>query len=101
MAIRVGLEQETASLMLRKSARRNCGKKYANEVETLSLGAFVIALKAANEKVRTLTAERTDERMSKAVGALKVSRKASDDAYRLLVKFVNAYALIEGMPDFV
>ncbi|MDY5006031.1 MAG: DUF6261 family protein [Prevotella sp.] len=49
----------------------------------------------------TLTASRTDERMSKAVGALKVSRKASDDAYRLLVKFVNAYALIEGMPDFV
>lgn len=71
-------------------------KKYANEVQTLSLGAFVTALKAANEKVRTLTAERTDERMSKAVGALKVSRKASDDAYRLLVKFVNAYALIEG-----
>lgn len=71
-------------------------KKFANEVETLSLGAFVTALKAANEKVRTLTAERTDERMTKAVGALKVSRKASDDAYRQLVKFVNAYALIEG-----
>ena len=71
-------------------------KKYANEVQTLSLGAFVTALKAANEKVRTLTTSRTDERMLKAIGALKVSRKASDDAYRLLVKFVNAYALIEG-----
>ena len=45
-------------------------KKFANEVETLSLGAFVTALKAANEKVRTLTTSRTDERMSKAVGAL-------------------------------
>lgn len=43
-------------------------------------GAFVTALKAANERVRTLTA----------------TRKASDEAYRLLVKFVNAYALIEG-----
>ena len=55
-----------------------------------------ILLKAANEKVRTLTATRTDERMAKAVGALKASRKASDEAYRQLVKFVNAYALIEG-----
>ena len=69
---------------------------YSSEVQTLSLGAFVTALKAANEKVRTLTATRTDERMAKAVGALKASRKASDEAYRKLVKFVNAYALIEG-----
>ena len=71
-------------------------KKYSNEVQTLSLGAFVTALKAANEKVRTLTATRTDERMAKVVGALKASRKASNEAYRQLVKFVNAYALIEG-----
>lgn len=71
-------------------------KKYAEEVKTLSLSAFVTALKAANEKVCTLTATRTDERMAKAVGALKTSRKASDEAYRPLVKFVNAYALIEG-----
>ena len=69
-------------------------QRYSNEVQTLSLGAFVTALKAANEKVRTLTATRTDERMAKAVGALKASRKASDEAYRQLVKFVNAYALI-------
>ena len=46
-------------------------KKYAEEVKTLSLSAFVTALKAANEKVRTLTATRIDERMAKAVGALK------------------------------
>lgn len=34
--------------------------------------------------------------MAKAVGALKASRKASDEAYRQLVKSLNAYALIEG-----
>ena len=45
-------------------------KKYSSEVQTLSLGAFVTALKVANEKVRTLTATRTDERMAKAVIAL-------------------------------
>ena len=75
--------------------------KYVNEISTLSLGAFVTALKASNEKVRALTSERTDERMTKNVGALKASRSASDDAYRLMVKFVNAYALIEGDKDYV
>ena len=43
-------------------------QRNSNEVQTLSLVAFVTALKAANEKVRTLTATRTDERMAKAVG---------------------------------
>ncbi len=71
-------------------------KKYVNEVQTLSLGAFVTSMKTANEKVRTLTSSRTDERMAKIAGALKASRKASDGAYRQLVKLVNAYALIEG-----
>lgn len=87
------LDKETGLLM---NFIDDLEKKYSSEVQTLSLGAFVSALKAANEKVRTLTATRTDERMAKAVGALKASRKASDEAYRQLVKFVNAYALIEG-----
>lgn len=87
------LDKETGLLM---NFIDDLEKKYSSEVQTLSLGAFVTALKVANEKVRTLTATRTDERMAKAVGALKASRKASDEAYRQLVKFVNAYALIEG-----
>ena len=87
------LDKETGLLM---NFIDDLEKKYSSEVQTLSLGAFVTALKAANEKVRTLTATRTDERMAKAVGALKASRKTSDEAYRQLVKFVNAYALIEG-----
>lgn len=39
--------------------------------------------------------------MVKAVGTLKVSRKASDKAYHLLVKFINAYALIEGDSQYL
>lgn len=39
--------------------------------------------------------------MGIAVGALKASRKASDDAYRMLVKMVNALALVEGETDYV
>lgn len=75
--------------------------EYKSEVEVLSLTPFVTNLKAANERVRTLTASRTDEKMGITVGALKASRKASDDAYRMLVKMVNALALVEGETDYV
>lgn len=75
--------------------------KYTEQVTALSLTPFVTNLKAANEKVRTLTARRTDEKTGIAVGALKASRKASDEAYRVLVKMVNALAMVEGETDYV
>lgn len=74
--------------------------KYAEQVSALSLTPFVTALKEANERVRTFTADRTEERMTQTVGALKASRKASDEAYRALVKWVNALALIEGETEY-
>ena len=74
--------------------------KYAEQVSALSLTPFVTALKEANERVRTFTADRTEERMTQTVGALKNSRKASDEAYRALVKWVNALALIEGETEY-
>ena len=70
--------------------------KYKPQVEALSLGAFVEKLKAANEEVRELTGQRTDERSAKTAGALKAARTASDEAYRMLVLHVNAHALLEG-----
>ena len=74
--------------------------KYATQVAALSLTPFVTNLKEANERVRTLTADRTEERMAVSVGALKQSRKAADYAYRTLVKWVNALALIEGEAEY-
>ncbi len=70
--------------------------KFAEQVKALSLTAFVEKLKAANEEVRTLTSQRTDERSAKTAGALKAARTASDEAYRMLVLHVNAHALLEG-----
>ena len=70
--------------------------KFAEQVKALSLGAFVEKLKAANEEVRELTGQRTDERSAKTAGALKAARVASDESYRLLTMHVNAHALIEG-----
>ena len=70
--------------------------RLAEQVKVLSLTAFVAQLKAANEEVRELTGQRTDERSARTAGALKAARAASDGAYRELVSHVNAHALIEG-----
>ena len=74
--------------------------KYSAQVAKLGLTAFVTNMKEANERVRTLTLQRTNEKMGMTVGALKAARTASDDAYRALVKMVNALALVFGEKDY-
>lgn len=74
--------------------------KYSAQVAKLGLTAFVTNLKEANERVRMLTLQRTNEKMGVTVGALKAARTESDDAYRALVKMVNALALVYGEKDY-
>ena len=74
--------------------------KYAEQVATLSLTPFIERLDMANAQVMTFTTQRTEERMGIENGALKASRTASDNAYRSLVKMVNALALVEGETDY-
>lgn len=74
--------------------------KYSAQVAKLGLTAFVTNLKEANERVRMLTLQRTNEKMGVTVGALKAARTASDNAYRALVKMVNALALVYGEKDY-
>lgn len=74
--------------------------KFSAQVTTLGLTAFVTNLKEANERVRTLTLQRTNEKMGITVGALKTARTANDDAYRALVKMMNALALVFGEKDY-
>ena len=74
--------------------------KYAAQVAKLGLTAFVTNLKEANERVRTLTLQRTNEKIGITVGALKTARTASDDAYRALIKMVNALSLVFGEKDY-
>ena len=74
--------------------------KYSAQVTKLGLTAFVTNMKEANERVRTLTLQRTNEKMGVSVGALKTARTASDNAYRALVKMVNALALVCGEKDY-
>lgn len=75
-------------------------QKYTNEVQVLGLANFIAPLKVANEKVRTALSDRTEERSTKEVGAMKTARAEVDEAYRSLVKFINAYALIEGETNY-
>ncbi|MDE6067461.1 MAG: hypothetical protein K2F89_00715 [Treponemataceae bacterium] len=74
--------------------------KHKAQVDALSLTAFVEKLKVANEEVRALTGQRTDERSAKTAGALKAARAASDEAYKMLTMHVNAHALLEGETEY-
>ena len=75
-------------------------EKYKEQVEELSLTPFVSKLKNANERVRTLTLQRTDERTTIIVGALRKARRATDTAYRGLVEMVNSLAVVFGDKDY-
>lgn len=68
--------------------------KYAGHVAKLSLTPIVTAIKEANNRVLDADRDRTDERLGTQVGATKAARTESDDAYRALVKMVNALALV-------
>ena len=95
--VQAQLDKETGLLV---NFIQDLENKFAEQVKALSLGAFVEKLKAANEEVRSLTGQRTDERSAKTAGALKAARAVSDEAYRMLVLHVNAHALLEGAAEY-
>lgn len=86
-------DKETAEL---DSLTKDLIEKYATEVAALGLTAYVTAIKTQNDAVRTLSAERMDEKLGVVIGAMKADRAATDEQYRLLVKLANSYAFIEG-----
>lgn len=94
---RMQLDRETGLLI---NLITDLEGKYKSEVELLTLTSYVTHLKTVNERLRTLTGSRTDERSAKIVGALAKARKVSDTAYRALVKMVNALATVEGDADY-
>ncbi|MDE6067629.1 MAG: hypothetical protein K2F89_01570 [Treponemataceae bacterium] len=95
--VKAQLDKETGLLV---NFVQDLEGKFAEQVKALSLSAFVAKLKAANEDVRSLTGQRTDERSAKTAGALKAARTASDEAYKMLTMHVNAHALLEGETDY-
>ena len=95
--VKAQLDKETGLLV---NFIQDLEGKYKAQVDALSLTAFVEKLKAANEEVRELTSQRTDERSAKTAGALKAARCASDEAFKMLTMHVNAHALLEGEADY-
>ena len=91
------LDKETGLLVNYIS---NLEGKYSSQISKLGLTAFVINRKEANERVKTLTLQRTNEKMGVVVGVLKTARTASGNAYRALVKMENALALLFGEKDY-
>ena len=74
--------------------------KYAAQVTKLGLTLFVAPLKEANAKVEQFIVDRTTAQSAVAAGELRAARLATDAAYRHLVKFVNALAMVSGTTDY-
>ena len=64
-------------------------------ITKLGLGSLVTQLKTANEAVRTLMAQRNDERTYQQKAALATARKQADEAYHDFVTMLNAAALMD------
>ncbi len=71
-------------------------ENHAAEVDALSFTPLLHALKDANDRVSQYSVLRREERMCRRKGAFQQARRVSDEAYRKLVRNVNARALIEG-----
>ena len=74
--------------------------KYAAQVTKLGLTLYVAPLKEANAKVEQFIVDRTTAQSVIAAGELRAARLATDAAYRHLVKFVNALAMVSGTGDY-
>ena len=74
--------------------------KYAAQVTKLGLTLFVAPLKEANAKVEQFIVDRTTAQSVIAAGELRQARLVTDAAYRHLVKFVNALAMVSGTGDY-
>ena len=74
--------------------------KYAAQVTKLGLTLFVAPLKEANAKVEQFIVGRTTAQSAVIAGELRQARLATDAAYRHLVKFVNALAMVSGTTDY-
>ena len=74
--------------------------KYAAQVTKLGLTLFVAPLKEANAKVEQFIVGRTTAQSAVIAGELRQARLATDAAYRHLVKFVNALAMVSGTGDY-
>ena len=71
--------------------------QYERQLNRLGLLIVANQLKAKNDEVRQLIANRNDERSEQVLGELKAARAVSDEAYAAVVFYTNAYLALN--PD--
>ena len=91
------LDRETGMLL---NLITDLSGKFSDDVALLGLTPLLTELTAANQVLRTATKQRSNDRMFKIIGQLKLARAASDEAYRALVLKANALVVIEGESDY-
>ena len=87
------LDKETSLLM---NLTADLKGKFADDVALLGLTPLVVELAQSNDLFYKLAEARIDNQALVVLGQMKVLRAASDEAYRVLVRKVNALAVIEG-----
>ena len=65
--------------------------QYERQLNRLGLLIVANQLKAKNDEVRQLIANRNDERSEQVLGELKAARAVSDEAYAVVVFYTNAF----------
>ena len=65
--------------------------QYSSQLRRLGLEILAGRLKEKNDEVRRLIAERNEERSEQVLGELAAARRASDEAYAVVVFYTNAY----------
>ena len=93
--VRRGLQLDGETALLMKLVEQ-CETTYARHVERLGVGAFVTAIKAANERVDNLIKERMQNQRLRKEAEVNAARRQSDEAYRWLVEVANAMRVLLG-----
>lgn len=69
--------------------------KYNEDINLLDLTVLVKSMEEANKLVNQKLEQRAAENLEKVPGSFKDARLASDNAYKELVKYINAFALVD------
>ena len=71
---------------------------HTEQTALLGIDALISLLRTENEKVKTLMAQRNDERADIVKGELKAARRATDLAWNALAEYLGAYIIITDTP---
>jgi hypothetical protein len=90
-------DEETAAIT---NMTQDLTGKYAADVATTGLTAWVAKLDAKNKEFARIWRERQNENSAKTTFNLKQCRAETDRAYQTMIKRVNAFLVVEDKDDY-